>query len=251
MNVQLQKSVAAVRAGKIEEARALLDELVTADPHNVHALFLLSTLAQSPAEQIALVQRVLEIEPSHAGAQKRLDQLQPAAAQPAAAGSPETTKASPESGVRLSAPGEETTLPVSDKTDDFMAQAEADSLPPWLAGEAEVPTNPFTGSDNIPDFGLLDSSQDLPDWLQEQPAQAWTDQFGVGQKPAPWNTGSPQKSATVSSKPDAPAATRSPMPSTTASTVPSANRMLLGLSVLAVIVAILFAYVLIATFLPN
>jgi hypothetical protein len=241
MNVQLQKAVAAIRAGKKDEARALLDGLAATDPKNVHVLFLLSTVAHGPDEQIAFVRQVLELDPNHVGAQKRLAQLQ--------------TKVMPAPSAASSA--QDVALPVSDKMDDFLAQAEADSLPPWLAGEEGALAASFPPAGELPQVDLLGEPEDLPDWLQEEPAQEWMSHLGMGQKPSPWNTGGPQQSEAVSSTPAEPATTRGSTPATApasappTSWAPSTKRLLLGLTLLTLIVAALFVYVFSTTFLVN
>jgi hypothetical protein len=241
MNIQLQKAVAAIRAGKKEEARDILDDLATTDSKNVHVLFLLSIVAHGRDEQVAFVRQVLELDPDHVGAQKRLAQLQTGVAESQSTG--------------LSA--ENVALPVSDKMDDLMAQAEADSLPPWLAEEEGAPAASFPTAGNMPPVDLLGEPRDLPDWLQEEPAQEWMSHLGSLQKQPPWITGSPQQSEAVSSEPAEPAKTRSSTPTTTPASAlptkwaPSTKWLLLGLALLTLLVAALFVYVFITTFLLN
>jgi hypothetical protein len=249
MNVQLQKAVAAIRAGKKEEARALLDELVTSDPQDVHVLFLLSTVAHAQDEQIAFVRQVLEIDPGHVGAQKRLAQLQPAlsAVQADRSRSPEAAQASTEPELQALPVEQELTLPISANVDDFMAQAEADTIPPWIAGQGGAETTPFGNAGDLGQPDLLAEPQNLPDWLQERPAHEWMGFLGAHQKQPPWITGSPQKNVTVRDEPAEPIMTGNSAPVS----APATNRLLLGLSLLAVIVAALFVYVFIVTFLLN
>jgi hypothetical protein len=281
MNVQLQKAVTAMRAGKKEEARLLLEELAASDPHNVHVLFLLSGLVRTRDEQMALVARVLEIDAGHVGAQKRWEQLQPrtAAAKAAAAVASEPAEgatqaaptemqlpsatrmgmeepsgqrqAPPEPAPPLAAPDKEPALPVSDKLDDFMAQAEADTVPPWLARPEAAAASLLAGTAKIPQLDLVDKSDDLPDWLQEEPAQQWLERLGATQKPAPWTTGAAPRAAAVESKRVEPRVTSSPSPSSAPAAASSKKRLLAGLSLAAGIVAILFVYVFITTFFLN
>lgn len=77
-NVILQQAIAAARAGNTAEARELVDGLVEDHPDNPHALFLRGMLAESQEEQVQYLRLVLEIDPEHEAANRRLAQLSPA-----------------------------------------------------------------------------------------------------------------------------------------------------------------------------
>jgi tetratricopeptide (TPR) repeat protein len=77
-NEQLQQAIAAARAGKTSEAKELAERLVEENPENPHALFLLGMLVDSREEQREYMQKVLEIDPDHKAANKRMAQLGPA-----------------------------------------------------------------------------------------------------------------------------------------------------------------------------
>lgn len=75
MDVRLQQAIAAARAGKRDEARVVLDRFLQDQPDNVHAIFLMSTLASTREEQVENLQKVLTIDPDHRGAKLMLDRL--------------------------------------------------------------------------------------------------------------------------------------------------------------------------------
>jgi len=76
-NERLQQAIAAARAGKTSEAKVLAERLVEENPDNPHALFLLGMLVDSQDEQREYMQRVLELDPDHKAANKRMAQLGP------------------------------------------------------------------------------------------------------------------------------------------------------------------------------
>jgi len=77
-NERLQQAITAARAGNTDEARELVDVLVEENPDNPHALFLRGMLASSQEEQVEYLDRVLEIDPDHKAANRRLEQIVPA-----------------------------------------------------------------------------------------------------------------------------------------------------------------------------
>lgn len=77
-NERLQQAIAAARAGKTSEAKALAEQIVEENPDNPHALFLLGMLAGSQEEQREYMHKVLELDPDHKAANKRMAQLGPA-----------------------------------------------------------------------------------------------------------------------------------------------------------------------------
>ena len=79
-NERLQQAIAAARAGNTDEARELVDGLVAENPDNPHALFLRGMLANSEEEQLGYLNRVLEIDPDHKAANRRMAQIAPAEA---------------------------------------------------------------------------------------------------------------------------------------------------------------------------
>jgi hypothetical protein len=79
-NERLQQAIAAARAGNTDEARELVDSLVEENPDNPHALFLRGMLASSQEEQVEYLNRVLELDPDHKAANRRMAQIAPAEA---------------------------------------------------------------------------------------------------------------------------------------------------------------------------
>ncbi|MGD2049169.1 MAG: hypothetical protein PVH03_06720 [Chloroflexota bacterium] len=77
-NERLQQAIAAARAGNTSEAKAIAEQLVEENPDNPHALFLLGMLAGSQEEQREYMNKVLELDPDHKAANKRMAQLGPA-----------------------------------------------------------------------------------------------------------------------------------------------------------------------------
>jgi hypothetical protein len=179
MNVQLQKAVTAVRAGKRTEAHHLLEDILQQEPENVHAWFLLSTVAPSREKQIEHLYQVLALEPDHAGAQKRLAQLGitagPAGAsrpQPADEASPDTTLAATTISRAATESKQPEPLPISSESGDFFAQADADTIPAWLASEETIfNTSSLEKPAGSSEFAApFANAEELPTWLQDTPA---------------------------------------------------------------------------------
>lgn len=271
MNVQLQKAVTALRAGNKSEAQVLLAKVIRDEPKNAHAWFLLSSLAESKEKQIAFAKKVLAIDPDHVGAQKRLSQLadHSTAVAPATKPAPEPpastakkVESQPKSealvletnGPSRSEPKPEPIpqrpLPVSEKSDDFLSQAEAETLPPWLAGEEMSLVTPDSSLPSTPDRAstAVSEPEQLPDWLQEQPAKAWMETKQADKGQVVWHA----TQAEEPSAPPPPAVKKSPPSKTTKSKTDApapVTSILIGLSVLTVVVAVLLVYIVLTTFL--
>lgn len=76
-NERLQQAIAAARAGKTSEAKVMAEQIVEEEPDNPHALFLLGMLVDSQDEQREYMKKVLELDPDHKAANKRMAQLGP------------------------------------------------------------------------------------------------------------------------------------------------------------------------------
>jgi cytochrome c-type biogenesis protein CcmH/NrfG len=138
MNLKLQQAINATREGQSKEAQVLLTQVLTEDPEEVQAWFLLSLLVDSEQKQIAYLRKVLELDPQHEKAAHRLAQLE-AVAEPETGAEPElqplptwVTEADGESGL-------EATL----FTHDFLeererAQEEPSTLPAAAPSMAEI-----------------------------------------------------------------------------------------------------------------
>jgi tetratricopeptide (TPR) repeat protein len=76
--IQLLKASVLGSAGKIDEGRAIAEGILSAEPENTEALYVLSTLESAGGkerEQKALLERVLRIEPGHVRALNALGDL--------------------------------------------------------------------------------------------------------------------------------------------------------------------------------
>src|SRR5687767_2830977 len=59
----IEEAVAAIRAGDRSGARVALARALTCDPHSELAWLWMSGIVDSPAEQLVILQRILEINP--------------------------------------------------------------------------------------------------------------------------------------------------------------------------------------------
>ena len=65
INKTLKLGVDAARAGKNNEARAYLQAVLNVAPNNIPALFWMAFVSPSPQESVALLERVLELDPNN------------------------------------------------------------------------------------------------------------------------------------------------------------------------------------------
>ena len=65
LDKQLKAGIDAARAGKGDEARTHLQAVLDADANNIPALFWMAFVASSPQESVALLERVLELDPDN------------------------------------------------------------------------------------------------------------------------------------------------------------------------------------------
>lgn len=72
---RLHQAITLARDGNTAEAKELVENLIVDEPDNAHALFLRGMLASTPQEQVAFLERVLEIDPEHKAALRRMSQL--------------------------------------------------------------------------------------------------------------------------------------------------------------------------------
>jgi hypothetical protein len=150
MNTQLQQAMAAVKA----------------EPNNADSWFLLSQAVETDKERAKLLRKVLSLNPNHRDAGDQLAQLTAPAA-PVQATVVETwAQVVPPAGETEAAP-----LPISTNPLDFLAQSEADTIPPWMAGDtaaiaSKAVAEPPPPTPTIP-------KEDIPSWLQEEPSQDW------------------------------------------------------------------------------
>lgn len=203
---QLEQATAAIADGKDKEAQMLLAQILKADPQNVEAWVLLSQVAASPEQAQIFLERAARIDPTNEMVQERFAAMRtPPDEAPAPMEAPaveateeeafdqvetEPVEAEPadleqvveEEAVFMMEEEEDTpddlpVIPVSTDPMDFEAQAEGDTLPPWLEGEEEylalgAATNGGNGEALAEDLAVK-SDVDLPDWLREEPVELW------------------------------------------------------------------------------
>jgi hypothetical protein len=86
----------------------------------------------------------------------------------------------------------EKTVAVSHDSYDFVAQAEGDSIPSWLAGEED-----YISAETIISKSPAEESQpvlepeNLPDWLQDKPAEEWLEKEQARTGQVMWKAGDP------------------------------------------------------------
>jgi len=73
----LERAVAAIKAGRRTEGRALLQQILSADPRNVSALLWMTEVANGVDERRKYLNQVLVIDPGNAAAIRGLELLQP------------------------------------------------------------------------------------------------------------------------------------------------------------------------------
>ena len=69
------EAVTAARKGNRRRSESLLDELVAQQPQDVQAWWVLSQVAADDEKVVKCLQQVLEVVPTHAGANKRVDEM--------------------------------------------------------------------------------------------------------------------------------------------------------------------------------
>ncbi|NDJ84689.1 MAG: tetratricopeptide repeat protein [Chloroflexi bacterium] len=74
-NPLLEQAIAFARQGRREQAQALLNQVLEAEPGNVGAWLWLATVAETDAERIEALQQVLRHEPGNATAREALEKL--------------------------------------------------------------------------------------------------------------------------------------------------------------------------------
>ena len=152
MNTQLQQAMAAVKA----------------EPNNADSWFLLSQAVGTDQERAKLLRKVLNLNPDHQLAHDQLARLSAPAAPP-------VQVVVTESVLEVAIPAVEETraapLPISTNPLDFIAQAEADTIPPWMAGDTAVKSTKAVAEP--PPAAPAIPKEDIPSWLQEEPSQDW------------------------------------------------------------------------------
>lgn len=145
MDERLAQAIAAARHGQKKEAQFLLTQLLKDNPEEAQGWFLLSHLVDDSAQKQAFLQKVLAIDPTHEKAQHALENL---------------TTAKPMPAFSIS------------EDDDYMAQAAGNTLPNWLANdadnlrldEAEATMMKASAQQDVDED---DEEMELPNWLSE------------------------------------------------------------------------------------
>ncbi|MCA9932703.1 MAG: hypothetical protein H6662_20235 [Ardenticatenaceae bacterium] len=148
MDQRVQEAISAARTGNEREAQRLLSAVLKDDPEQVQAWFLLSHLVESDQKRQAYLGKVLALDPGHEQARQRLALLR----------SGETGGAIPEAKTQPA-------VHVADVELDVVRQAEGDTLPEWMAEDANLVQMETAVA--TPPPTTEESASDLPDWLQE------------------------------------------------------------------------------------
>ncbi len=146
MDERLAQAIAAARHGQKKEAQFLLTQLLKENPEEAQGWFLLSHLVDDSTKKQAFLQKVLALDPTHEKAQSALKNL--TAAKP------------PMPAFSIS------------EDDDYMAQAAGNTLPNWLANDADNLRLDEAEATMMEVSAQQDADEDdeemeLPNWLSE------------------------------------------------------------------------------------
>lgn len=159
MDERLQQAISAIKAHDNQTAQQLLAQFLKSNPNHPQGWFLLSQVVADRKQQIAFLNKTLALDPEHRQARQKLTALGEAVPV-----SETPTLISP-------------SLPVSQDQGDWGTQAEATTIPPWMAEEktyqAETLSQTSTQS-SLADFAEPEEapvvSPAIPDWLKDEPA---------------------------------------------------------------------------------
>jgi hypothetical protein len=225
MNTQLQQAMAAVKA----------------EPNNADAWYLLSQAVPTEKEQAKMLRKVLALNPNHREAQERLAQLTAAEAG-LAVSSPVVEAVEPEPAAQP------TPIPVSTNPLDFLAQAEADTIPPWMAGDAAVMAPRLSPGPAAVEAGTAEPApKDIPGWLSGEPSQEWLEKGDGKTGQVVWKAGQQngqEEAAETEAAPRPAPAPAKPTKAPQAGSLLTSNFMLVILSAAAflVLAAIIFVF---------
>lgn len=146
MNQNLQQAIAAARSGNHKKAQYLLTQTLQENPEETQAWYLLSLLVDSEDKQIAYLNQVLALDPTHEKAQERLAAL--------------TAVPTP--------------MPTSPDDLPLAEQESGDLLPEWMADDLPdtAVETPFE-AEELPEASAELEEEELPDWLQESVEDEW------------------------------------------------------------------------------
>ena len=164
MDERLQQAIAAIKAHDNQTAQQLLAQYLKTNPTHPQGWFLLSQVVADRKQQVAFLHKTLVLDPEHRQARQKLAAMGEALPESPAAETP--TLISP-------------ALPVSRDEGDWTAQAEATTIPPWMAGqktyqaETLIRTTMGTGVDEQEE--PAQAAAEIPDWLVEKPMGEWAE----------------------------------------------------------------------------
>jgi hypothetical protein len=238
MNELLQEAIHATRNGHKKEAQLLLAQNLKENPGDVQSWYLLGMLVDSREKQALYLSKALTLDPAHEKAQERLVALQTAP-----------------------------TIAISDEPLDFLGQSEGDSLPNWLATDADSLQLEKMGTRLGPEaVAIADAEQmetagspikTVPDWLQNEVSPTWVTQEPATQlspfpqvqeeKPKPKSRPQPaQKAAQLPAKPRQKAPAKRPR--TNQEQTSRLNVAMAGLILIMIVVFLLLLYQVYLTF---
>jgi hypothetical protein len=142
MNKKLQQAIVAARTGDGRTAQALLAQALENDPNNAEAWFLLGSLVESDARQVAYLQKAVALDPGHPHAHVRLAQRQeasPPATLIDADWDRKTAEPIPAPSIRpsLATPADAAEAPLPDWLQELNLEPEAVETPPAPAEEKD------------------------------------------------------------------------------------------------------------------
>lgn len=217
MSQLLYEAIAATRAGNKKEAQLLLAQNLQQNPTDAQSWYLLGMLVDSKEKQAVYLGKALALDPAHAKAQERL--------------------------VKLQTP---TAVAISDDPLDFLAQAEGDSLPEWLADDSDalqldrvaIGTSSAQAATQAATTAVS-ADDSLPDWLQEDVGSSWEQPeaaTAVNQPTTAEKSSSPAKSKSAEKRPSTKGKkVAKPQPKSPQQQAAQLN-LLLGLMVVALII---------------
>lgn len=154
MNSLLQDAINATKAGNKKEAQLLLAQNLKENPDDVQSWYLLSMLVDSKEKQALYLSKTLALDPQHEKANERLDIMRYASEAAA-------------------------NITISEDDGDFINQAEGDTLPEWLAADADSlqleKTRPVSEVEEEVEEVAPDAAdaEQVPQWLQENVSESW------------------------------------------------------------------------------
>jgi len=154
MNTLLQDAIQATRTGNKKEAQLLLAQNLKENPDDAQSWYLLSMLVDSKEKQAVYLSKTLALNPNHEKANERLE-------------------------IMRYASEAATNVTISDDEGDFISQAEGDTLPDWLAADADSLQLEKAGQAPVVEEAREEvaeapqSAEEVPQWLQENISESW------------------------------------------------------------------------------